>query len=279
VCVNGLFGVAKGDAIRLIIDCRPVNALLVPSPHVALPTPDLITKFHVPLDQPLFAAKVDLSDYYHRIKMPAAWHPYFALPAVRLNHLANSYPAQGDHYHSHHPLTNSSHAPSYVRPLSAPSHRLQQRVYTAAARYSRSIINNSNAINGNAKSGDRHSNRGLSSHLSSESFDSIDRLTSHIPAMNSYTSPPPAKLIIAANVSLPQVAGTANLLDIVPAALAATYAHPSSLHRPIHEVKPARKAFLCAPDQYRLLLKRMHQGGIIYHYTRVCQWPLWRCQR
>src|SRR6476660_6798045 len=84
MCVNGLFGVAKdGDSIRLIIDCRPANALLVPSPHVALPTPDLITKFHVPLDQPLFAAKVDLSDYYHRIKMPAAWHPYFALPPVK----------------------------------------------------------------------------------------------------------------------------------------------------------------------------------------------------
>jgi hypothetical protein len=83
ICVNGMFGVAKeGDTTRLIIDCRPVNALLVPSPHVALPTPDIIARFDVPSEQPLFAAKVDLSDYYHRIKMPPSWHPYFALPPV-----------------------------------------------------------------------------------------------------------------------------------------------------------------------------------------------------
>jgi hypothetical protein len=84
VCVNGLFGVPKdGDAIRLIIDCRPVNALLVPSPKVALPTPDLIAQFNIAADAPLFAAKVDLDNAYHRIRMPAAWHPYFALPPIR----------------------------------------------------------------------------------------------------------------------------------------------------------------------------------------------------
>ena len=83
VCVNGLFGVPKdGDAIRLIIDCRPVNALLVPSPKVALPTPDLIAQFNIAADAPLFAAKVDLDNAYHRIRMPAAWHPYFALPPI-----------------------------------------------------------------------------------------------------------------------------------------------------------------------------------------------------
>ena len=89
-CVNGLFGVAKdGDNIRLIIDCRPVNALLIDSPHVALPTPDLISKLIMPSPQheqqqhqPLYAAKVDLSDYYHRIRMPSSWHDYFALPPV-----------------------------------------------------------------------------------------------------------------------------------------------------------------------------------------------------
>ena len=187
-----------------------------------------------------------------------------------LNHLANSFPAQGDHRHRHYPLTSSAHAPSYVKPLpSSTSHRLQQRVYTAAARYSRSI--NNGTINGGTTSGDRHISDSRLSSISSDSFESIDRLSLHSSAMNSYTSPPPARLIVAANVSLPQVAGTANLLDIVPAALAATYTQPLSLHRPAHEVKPARRAFLCAPDQYRLLLKRMHHGGMLsYTTTPMC---------
>ena len=192
-----------------------------------------------------------------------------------LNQLANSYPSQRDHQHRHRPLTSSTYAPSYAKQLPpSVAHRLQQRVYTAAARYSRSINNGTITNNGGTKSGDRNISDSSSSLLSSSadlSFSNIDRLSSHISAMNHYTSPPPAKLIIAANVSLPQVAGTAKLLDIVPAAIAATYADPSSLHRPIHEVKPARRAFLCAPDQYRLLLKRMHHGGMLsYTTTPMC---------
>jgi len=72
-----------------------------------------------------------------------------------LNQLANSYPSQHDHQHRHHPLTDYSYAPSYVKPLpNATAHRLQQRVYTAAARYSRSLINNGTIINGGTKSGE-----------------------------------------------------------------------------------------------------------------------------
>ena len=100
-CINGLFGVAKGEQIRLIIDCRPVNSLLIDSPHVALPTPDLIAKLQLQSQSPvlprqrslplphqqqshatLYAAKVDLSDYYHRIRMPSTWWDWFALPPV-----------------------------------------------------------------------------------------------------------------------------------------------------------------------------------------------------
>lgn len=82
--VNGLFGVDKGDgSMRLIIDCRPVNALLVPSPGVDLPTPDLVAGFQVPEGGTLYAAKVDLDNFYHRLRMPRAWWPYFALPPLR----------------------------------------------------------------------------------------------------------------------------------------------------------------------------------------------------
>ena len=80
--VNGLFAVPKGDKQRLIVDCRPVNDLLVPSPHVDLPTPDLVASFAVPDGETLVAAKCDLDNFYHRLKMPRAWWRYFALPAV-----------------------------------------------------------------------------------------------------------------------------------------------------------------------------------------------------
>ena len=100
-----------------------------------------------------------------------------------LNQLANSYPSQRDHQHRHHPLTDHTYAPSYVKPLpNATAHRLQQRVYTAAARYSRSINNNNGTINGGThKSGDRNiSDSSLLSSLSSDSFESIDRLSTNI---------------------------------------------------------------------------------------------------
>jgi hypothetical protein len=85
LAVNGLFGVDKdnGASIRLIIDARPVNSMFIPSPPVSLPTPDLVAALNVPTGTTLFAAKVDLDNFYHRIKLPEAWWPYFALPSIR----------------------------------------------------------------------------------------------------------------------------------------------------------------------------------------------------
>jgi hypothetical protein len=85
LAVNGLFGVDKdgGESIRLIIDARPVNSMFVPSPPVSLPTPDLVASFDIPKGTTLYAAKVDLDNFYHRIRLPEAWWPYFALPAIR----------------------------------------------------------------------------------------------------------------------------------------------------------------------------------------------------
>ena len=59
LAVNDLFAVPKGDnQQRLIIDARPANE----SPHVSLPTPDVVTQLTVPAGTPLFAAKIDMSD-------------------------------------------------------------------------------------------------------------------------------------------------------------------------------------------------------------------------
>ena len=82
--VNGVFGVSKdADTDRLIIDARPVNAVMVDPPKVALPTPDLLARMVAPSDKPFFVAKVDLDNYYHRMRLPEWMQPYFALPCVR----------------------------------------------------------------------------------------------------------------------------------------------------------------------------------------------------
>ena len=85
LAVNGLFGVDKdnGAAIRLIVDARSVNSMFVASPPVSLPTPDIIASLNVPHGTQLYAAKVDLDNFYHRIRLPPQWWPFFCLPAVR----------------------------------------------------------------------------------------------------------------------------------------------------------------------------------------------------
>ena len=93
-------------------------------------------------------------------------------------------------------------APSYVKPLpSSSSHRVHRVVYSSSQRYCRHLSNDHQSL---SSCGDRRV------HVTSSLFNSIDRFIHHLPsqsAMNSsYTSPPPVKLIIAANVSLPKTA-------------------------------------------------------------------------
>jgi hypothetical protein len=82
--ICGLFGVPKDDdSIRLIIDARPTNCKFKKTPKVCLPTPDLLTRLRVESDVRLFAAKIDIDNFYHRMLLPEWMQPYFALPAVR----------------------------------------------------------------------------------------------------------------------------------------------------------------------------------------------------
>lgn len=81
--VNGMFATPKkGDAQRLVVDARPANAMWEPSPKVHLPTPDLIARLQAQEGRTYYAAKADLDNYYHRLRLPRWMHPYFALPPV-----------------------------------------------------------------------------------------------------------------------------------------------------------------------------------------------------
>jgi hypothetical protein len=82
--VNGVFGVPKdGDRIRLIIDARPANTWFREPPKIELPTPDVLARLQACSDQPLYVGKVDLDNFYHRVRLPTWMAPYFCLPPVR----------------------------------------------------------------------------------------------------------------------------------------------------------------------------------------------------
>ena len=168
--------------------------------------------------------------------------------------------------HTAAPFTTSTaqHIPFVKQLPPSSAHRVHQRIYSAAQRYSRHLQQHISAT-----SGDRHEHSS-SSFISSNLFKDIDRFQqSHLQQAtepmnnNHYTSPPPAKLIIADAVSLPSAAGTCNLMEVASPSIAATYADPLLLLRPSHEVKLSHKAFLCQPLEYRKLLIRMKSGGML----------------
>nr|MDZ8103123.1 hypothetical protein [Nostoc sp. DedSLP01] len=82
-CVSGIFCVAKdGGKLRLIMDARPVNVMFVEPEPVKLPTPDLTAALTTDPTRPLYAAKVDLDNFFYRLELAPEWWPYFALPPV-----------------------------------------------------------------------------------------------------------------------------------------------------------------------------------------------------
>ncbi len=93
--VCGVFAVPKSaDSDRLIIDARPANTHFAEPEPVQLPTPDLLAKLHTDGDRPFFVAKVDLDNFYHRLRLPVWLRPYFALPPVRAGDVSDSVAAR-----------------------------------------------------------------------------------------------------------------------------------------------------------------------------------------
>ena len=82
--VCGVFAVPKdASSDRFIIDARPTNRVFAEPQPVVLPTPDLLSKLAADPSRPLYVAKVDLDNFYHRLRLPIWMRPYFALPPVR----------------------------------------------------------------------------------------------------------------------------------------------------------------------------------------------------
>lgn len=93
--VCGVFAVPKSDSTdRLIIDARPANVVFAEPETVRLPTPDLLARLCTDGTRPFFVAKVDLDNYYHRLRLPVWMRPYFALPAVRAGDVSDEVAAR-----------------------------------------------------------------------------------------------------------------------------------------------------------------------------------------
>ena len=81
--MNGVFVVPKGDGLRLIVNAIPSNTHFVDPPAVQLPTPDVLAALQADPSRPLYIGKMDLDNFYHRLRLPEWMWPYFALPPVR----------------------------------------------------------------------------------------------------------------------------------------------------------------------------------------------------
>jgi hypothetical protein len=86
-CVNSLFGVPKGDDIRLILDARLANCYFVDAPHVRLPSPSHLAQLQA--TGPFAVAKCDLSNFYHQLVLPEWIRAYFALPSLTASEQAS----------------------------------------------------------------------------------------------------------------------------------------------------------------------------------------------
>lgn len=82
--INGMHATTKPDGSqRLIIDARPANAQFLPPAKVRLSNPSDIASLTCDTQIEQNGCKVDQDNFFHRFRLPAAFHPYFALPAVR----------------------------------------------------------------------------------------------------------------------------------------------------------------------------------------------------
>ena len=82
--VCGVHAVRKDEkSDRFIIDARRTNLRFAKPNAVQLPTPDLLARLVVNPSKPVYVGKVDLDNFYHRLRLPAWMWPWFALPPVR----------------------------------------------------------------------------------------------------------------------------------------------------------------------------------------------------
>lgn len=88
-CINGAFGVPKKDKQRLIIAAQRGNLYFKRPPSVQLPNASHLSRLVVPARRRIYAAKGDLSNFFHNLRLPEWMWGYFGLPALTIEELAS----------------------------------------------------------------------------------------------------------------------------------------------------------------------------------------------
>ena len=89
--VCGLFGVPKGNQLRLLVDARPANAMHSTPPPPGLPSITSVAKLGTLSECRLYGGALDLSQFFHRLLLPPELAVYFGLPAVVDEHGVTRY--------------------------------------------------------------------------------------------------------------------------------------------------------------------------------------------
>jgi hypothetical protein len=199
-----------------------------------------------------------------------------------LNDLHRSYASadppnhvQHQHLHNQPQQNHSSHLRSIHASGSLSQQRMLARIIRCCARQLRTSAASrpSSERDGHQPLGDvlRHFLPYLP-HLSAASFDQVPDAA--LPPLFSYA---PAKLkqvpLKASSVSLPDVAGTADLLHLLPPDVAANYVAPSTAALLQLPIVPAERPRLRLPfrtsrAEYVALLRRMHAAGMLSFTTK-----------
>ena len=79
-CVN-----KKNGKLRLILDCRPVNARFKKPPPLALGAGTSWSQLGLPEGKALFLAQSDIKDYFYSLALPESLQSLFCMPAVPAN--------------------------------------------------------------------------------------------------------------------------------------------------------------------------------------------------
>ncbi|MEM7281758.1 MAG: hypothetical protein AAF438_09045 [Pseudomonadota bacterium] len=82
--INGLFGVPKdgGAKQRLILDARRANLHFADPDDPEMPHPGLLPFLDMGDQQGLWIRKIDIDNFYHRLKLPKHLRTYFGLPPL-----------------------------------------------------------------------------------------------------------------------------------------------------------------------------------------------------
>ena len=82
-CINGILAVTKDEHHdRLIIDARWANTWFVRPRPVRLPTPSHLVQLQLANGERLHIGKMDISNYYHNLSLPAWMRTFLGLPQV-----------------------------------------------------------------------------------------------------------------------------------------------------------------------------------------------------